>query len=150
MNLKPDQKRVKDLLVDTIASLCRDGLSYIENLSIHGVIGITVDRSEVFLVHINQEISSGDVNNGVEYKKTPQNYNKASSARFNNNRSISVNNTSTSLSRNASQNHVKSEPRSPKNQTNRYNSNNYEPLLNYYSLGFDTQNNSEQKMIKVA
>ncbi|ESN91537.1 hypothetical protein HELRODRAFT_165590 [Helobdella robusta] len=67
MNLKPDQKRVQILLIDTIASLCRNGLSYHNGIAIQGVIGITVDKSEVFLVHINQNLSicdDGDGNDG--------------------------------------------------------------------------------------
>lgn len=60
MDLKPDQEKVKVLLIDTISLLCRSGLSFNRNIMIQGVIGITVDRSEVFLVHINQELSPSD------------------------------------------------------------------------------------------
>ena len=123
MYLKPDQKRVKDLLVDTIASLCRDGLTYGEDLCIQGVIGITVDKSEVFLVHINQEISaSGDDNGEVLFAK-------ASSNKHNTN----IINTSTPKITRTSSGHVKSEPRSPKCHQNRFNSPNYSP--SFYNHG---------------
>lgn len=117
MNLKPDQKRVKDLLIDTIASLCRDGLTYGENIGIQGVIGITVDKAEVFLVHINQEITSSvEDENDVEFKKNSAIQNNNSQRKFNNDH----NNSSTPRSRKSSENHVKSEPRSPKNHPNRF------------------------------
>jgi len=51
--MKPDHERVTKLLTDTVTLLCKNGLSYDRELRIQGLIGITVDSNEVFLVAIN-------------------------------------------------------------------------------------------------
>jgi len=51
--MKPDHERVTKLLTDTVTLLCKNGLSYERELRIQGLLGITVDSSEVFLVSIN-------------------------------------------------------------------------------------------------
>lgn len=60
-----DQEKVhlKQLLIDTISLLCKNGLSYNRFLKIEGVIGITVDQT-AFIVHIDQEMS--EYNEGGE------------------------------------------------------------------------------------
>lgn len=52
--LKSDQERVRNILHNTVVSLCENGLSYQKHLRIEGVIGITKDGQDVFIVHINQ------------------------------------------------------------------------------------------------
>ena len=52
--LKPDQERIRSLLVDTICLLCRNGLNFESELRVQAVVGITVDNDECFLVHINK------------------------------------------------------------------------------------------------
>ena len=54
--MKPDQDRVKVLLAETITLLCKNGLSFRKELKIEGVVGITVDDNEVFIVHVNEEL----------------------------------------------------------------------------------------------
>ena len=66
--MKPDQERVKNLLTDTVSLLCRNGLAYQDELKVEGLIGITLDNNEVFLVHINQTFSTG----GGEAPAVPQ------------------------------------------------------------------------------
>ena len=51
--MKADHERVTKLLTDTVTLLCKNGLSYDHELRIQGLLGITVDSSEVFLVSIN-------------------------------------------------------------------------------------------------
>ena len=51
--MKPDQERVKTLLMDTITLLCKNGLNFHKELTIQGVVGITAD-DDVFVVHINE------------------------------------------------------------------------------------------------
>jgi len=51
--MKPDHERVTKLLTDTVTLLCKNGLSYERELRIQGLLGITVDSNEVFLVSIN-------------------------------------------------------------------------------------------------
>jgi len=55
--MKPEQERVKTVLTDTIALLCKSGLSYKRELKVEAVIGVTVDETDVFIVHINEAFS---------------------------------------------------------------------------------------------
>jgi len=52
--MKPEQERVKTVLIDTVALLCKNGLTYERELKIEAVIGVTVDQNDLFLVHINE------------------------------------------------------------------------------------------------
>ena len=54
--MKPDQERVKNLLTDTVTLLCRNGLQFQKEIKVQGLLGITLDESEVFLVHIDEKI----------------------------------------------------------------------------------------------
>ena len=58
MVLRPDQERVRTLLQDTITLLCRNGLNYKNEFDIKALIGITLDKDEVFLVDIKETIKS--------------------------------------------------------------------------------------------
>lgn len=53
VTMKPDHERVTKLLTDTVSLLCKNGLSYDREIRIQGLLGITVDDTEVFLVSIN-------------------------------------------------------------------------------------------------
>ena len=53
-NMKPEQERVRNLLTDTVTLLCKNGLQFQDELKVEGVIGITLDNNEVFVVHINE------------------------------------------------------------------------------------------------
>ena len=52
-----DRQRMKTLLVEAIATLCRNGLQYEEDLCVEGLIGITVDKTDVFLVSVKETFS---------------------------------------------------------------------------------------------
>lgn len=52
--MKPEQERIHSLLVDTISLLCRNGLNFENEVRLQAVIGITVDKDECFVVHINK------------------------------------------------------------------------------------------------
>ena len=52
--MKPDQERIRSLLVDTISLLCRNGLNFENELRVQAVVGVTVDKEECFLIHINK------------------------------------------------------------------------------------------------
>ena len=56
--MKPEQERVKTVLIDTVALLCKNGLSYEHELKIEAVIGVTVDENDVFIVHINESFNA--------------------------------------------------------------------------------------------
>ena len=57
--MKPDQERVKSVLIDSIVIMCQKGLNFNCELKLQGVIGITVDYNESFVIHINQTIEAG-------------------------------------------------------------------------------------------
>ena len=58
--MKADQERVRNLLTDTVTLLCKNGLQYQTELRVQGVLGITLDNDDVFIVHINEKFG-GDI-----------------------------------------------------------------------------------------
>lgn len=48
--------RVNGLIVETVSLLCKNGLSYTKQLKVQGVLAVTIDENEIFLVHINESI----------------------------------------------------------------------------------------------
>ena len=56
--MKADQERVTKLLNDTVTLLCKNGLIYQNEIKVQGLLGITLDKNEVFIVHINETIGS--------------------------------------------------------------------------------------------
>lgn len=52
--MKPDQERVKHLISDTVALLCKNGLQFNKGVRIQGLLGVTVDENEVFLIPVNE------------------------------------------------------------------------------------------------
>ena len=61
--MRPDQERVRNLLTDTVTLLCKNGLQYQTELRVQGVLGITLDNNDVFIVHINEKF--GDAIGGA-------------------------------------------------------------------------------------
>ena len=61
--MKPDQERVRNLLMDTVTLLCKNGLHYKKELRVQGLLGITLDNKDVFVVHINEKF--GDLLGGA-------------------------------------------------------------------------------------
>jgi hypothetical protein len=58
MVLTADQQRVKSLLTETVTLLCKNGLHFQSEFSIEGLIGITLDHQDVFLVSIKETIQA--------------------------------------------------------------------------------------------
>ncbi len=54
MHLTEEQEKVKALLVEAMTVLCKNGITYRSEFSIEGLLGITVDNEEVFLINVNQ------------------------------------------------------------------------------------------------
>lgn len=54
MKMRPDQERVRNLLLDTVTLLCKNGLDYKREMKVQGLIGITIDDEDVFLVHFDE------------------------------------------------------------------------------------------------
>lgn len=65
MVLKADQLRVKTLLAETITLLCKNGLHFKTKFSIEGLIGITLDDEDIFLVNINETIKAAESVQGI-------------------------------------------------------------------------------------
>ena len=54
--MRDDQKRVSSLLIQTVSLLCKNGLHFEKNLHIQGLLGITVDEKDVFIVQIDENL----------------------------------------------------------------------------------------------
>ena len=65
--MKADQERVRNLLTDTVTLLCKNGLQYQTELRVQGVLGITLDNNDVFIVHIN-ETFGGDIGGAISIR----------------------------------------------------------------------------------
>ena len=51
-----DREKVKQLLTDAVTLLCKSSLRFEEEVSVEGLIGITVDRKEIILVSIRETL----------------------------------------------------------------------------------------------
>lgn len=67
--MKADQERVAKLLNDTVTLLCKNGLIYKNNLTVQGLLGITLDKNEVFIVHINESIGASVTVDNIQKQK---------------------------------------------------------------------------------
>ena len=67
LEMKPDQERVRNLLTDTVTLLCKNGLQYQTELRVQGVLGITLNNNEVFIVHINEKFG-GDIGGAISIR----------------------------------------------------------------------------------
>ena len=65
--MKADQERVCNLLTDTVTLLCKNGLQYQTELRVQGVLGITLDNNDVFIVHINEKFG-GDIGGAISIR----------------------------------------------------------------------------------
>lgn len=59
--MKADQDRVRKLLSETVVMLCKSGLRYEDQLEIKGVLAITIDKKDVFIVHIDDREVQGEI-----------------------------------------------------------------------------------------
>jgi hypothetical protein len=58
--MRPDHERLQALLTDTVTCLCRNGLQFQQNICVQGLLGITLDNNEVFIVHINETMTASE------------------------------------------------------------------------------------------
>ena len=58
--LTPDRRneRVRSLLTEAVTLLCKNSVFYRTELTIEGLLGVTVDTKDVFLVNINQKVNN--------------------------------------------------------------------------------------------
>ena len=50
--------RVNSLIMDTLGLLCKTGLPFTKQLKLQGVLAVTIDDNEIFLVNINEDINA--------------------------------------------------------------------------------------------
>ena len=62
-NTTGDLQFLKKQLADAFTDFCRSVLAFESELSIEGLIGITLDKREIFLVNINETLTSPSDNN---------------------------------------------------------------------------------------
>ena len=60
MAMAEDVERIRMLLANTVGVLCRNSVNYNRELKIQGLIGVTLDSDQVFLVSINEMFNSSD------------------------------------------------------------------------------------------
>ena len=61
-----DRMKLKEILSATIVSLCSNSLSYSGELTIQGLIGITIDHKDILLVNINETLGHAGSTSGVQ------------------------------------------------------------------------------------
>lgn len=60
MGVKPEQQQMQMLLTEAITVLCKNGLQYRSHFNVEGLLGITLDDEDVFLVSIKQTVKGGE------------------------------------------------------------------------------------------
>ena len=55
--MKTDQARVKDLLTQTITLMCRNGLEFCHDVRVEGLLAVTVDGTDIFVIHMDEKIT---------------------------------------------------------------------------------------------
>jgi len=53
-----EQKRIRDLITQTVAMLCQSSLNFQSMFTVEGLLGITIDDKDVFLINIHEVVSS--------------------------------------------------------------------------------------------
>lgn len=56
--MKPDQERVKHLLTESVTLLCKTGLQFEKELKVQGVLRVTLDGNEEFVVQFDESCLS--------------------------------------------------------------------------------------------
>ena len=69
MVLKKAESQMRTMLSDTILALCRNTLPYSAEVSIEGLLGITLDNKEIFLVNINETLQKDGVSSEKHSQK---------------------------------------------------------------------------------
>jgi len=55
--MKADQARLRDLLTQTISLMCRNGLEFSCNLRLEGLLAVTVDGTDIFVIHMDETVT---------------------------------------------------------------------------------------------
>jgi len=70
MEREVDQMKLKEILSATIISLCNNSLSYSGELTIQGLLGITIDHKDILLVNINETLGHAGSTSGGQQCQT--------------------------------------------------------------------------------
>jgi hypothetical protein len=54
----PELVRIRELLTSSISSLCQGSINYDSEITVEGLLGITVDRKDIFLININEIVKN--------------------------------------------------------------------------------------------
>ncbi len=69
MVLKKAESQMRVMLEDTIVALCRNALPYQTNVCVQGLLAVTMDDQEIFLININEKILREGLNQKNEKRK---------------------------------------------------------------------------------
>ncbi len=65
-SVKLEETKVQAVLKEAITVLCKDSIDFIKDITVEGLLGITVDSDNVILVHMNEVIGPAQVLSGTK------------------------------------------------------------------------------------
>ena len=68
--MRPQYERLSHSMAEVVAMLCRNGVQFNKQLKIEGIIGITLDHDEVFLVNINETLTGNNKSKPTDPQST--------------------------------------------------------------------------------
>lgn len=63
---KADRETIRALLTDTVTLLCRNSLPFSKQLKVQGLLGITVDEADFYIIQIDEEYGDGGPSGSME------------------------------------------------------------------------------------
>ncbi len=69
--MRPEKDRVKALLTEAVTLLCKNSITYQSEVEVEGLLGITVDKRDVFLVSLKELITKHELS-GVQLGQPQQ------------------------------------------------------------------------------
>jgi len=70
---RDSEEQITTLLKDTVMLLCRNGLDFTQNVKVQGLLGITIDNDQVFLVQLDELYSENiTAGNSKTFVTTPR------------------------------------------------------------------------------
>lgn len=70
--MNPEQEKVRSLLTDTISLLCRNGLTFASDVKVQGLLAITIDSKEFFVVQIDETLAENVDDNPIDCADSDQ------------------------------------------------------------------------------
>ena len=53
-----DKEEMRGVLMNTVILLCKNGITFKRNMRVQGLLGITIDDDDIFLVQINENVEN--------------------------------------------------------------------------------------------